>query len=69
MEKGSHEITRGLFDARGRGLELADKQIGELKKALRIALTALEAAYGPDFDSVRAVRRALAGLPVSESES
>lgn len=44
-EKGSHAITRGLFDVRGKALEIADRQIGELRREnaqLRNDLTACQ---------------------------
>lgn len=31
QEKGHHATTRGLFEARGRALVIADAQIGELR--------------------------------------
>lgn len=35
-EKGSHEFTRGMFEARGKALELADRQIGELRQEVEV---------------------------------
>lgn len=37
LEKGSHEFTRGMFEARGNALLLADKQIRELRGTLSLA--------------------------------
>lgn len=37
LEKGSHEFTRGMFEARGNALLLADKQIRELRGNLSLA--------------------------------